>query len=146
MPAEGLGPRFKPVGATADASETAHGPALATDGDPSSYWASGLQATGAALSLSFSARHTFRWALIKTGPMPEGVTFKFMVSDDGIQWNPASPRQKNTTWSMQVQEILGAGKYVQVRFFNRDQGPPSRFMIHEIEVYGGAENVTPQGG
>lgn len=146
MPAEGLGPRFKAVGATADVAEAERAPTLAMDGNPSTYWASGLQATGAALSLSFSTRRAFRWAMIKTGPLPEGVTFKFMVSDDGSQWTPASPRHKNTTWTMQVQEIMGEGKFLQVRFFNHDQGPPSRFKVHEIEVYGGADAVTPQGG
>jgi hypothetical protein len=146
MPAEGLGLRLLPTGATANTAENNHAAGLTIDANQGSYWASGPQASEATLTLAFSSSQSFRWALIKTGPMPAGVTFKFMVSDDGTSWNPASPRQMNSTWEMQLQDIYGEGKFLQVRFFNRDGGPPNRFKIHEIEVYSGAEIKSHKGG
>lgn len=146
MPAEGLGPRLLPMGATANTAENNHAAGLVIDADQGSYWASGPQASEATLTLAFSSRHSFRWALIKTGPLPAGVTFKFMVSDDGTSWNPASPRQMNSTWEMQLQDIYGEGRYLRVQFFNRDGGPPTRFLVHEIEVFSGAESNSNEGG
>ncbi|MNS34850.1 hypothetical protein D3C72_669850 [compost metagenome] len=92
-----------------------------------------------ALALAVARRSAFRWALIKTGPLPKGVTFRCMVSDDSVQWTPASPRHVNTTWSKQVQDVMGDGKYLQVRFFSAHKGLASPFRVREFELYGGAD-------
>jgi hypothetical protein len=138
MPSEGLGPRHLPTSATADSSDADHPASLTIDTNQTTYWASAGPKTNAQVTLAFPSRQTFRWVLLKTGPLPEGVTFKFMVSDDGQHWQPGYGRTTNSTWEMQLQDIQGAGKYLRVWFFSRLAGPPTRFMLHEIEVYGGA--------
>lgn len=137
MPSEGLGPRHVPISATADSADSDHPASLTIDADQATFWASAGEKTGAKVTLAFPARQTFRWVRLKTGPLPDGVTFKFMVSDDGLKWEPGYGRTTNSTWDMQLQDVQGAGKYLQVWFFNRMGGPPIRFMLHEIEVYGG---------
>ena len=139
MPDNGLGARWRPVGASASASEPKQAPDLAMDGNESTFWSSGPQPDQASLTLAFPKRRAFRWALIKTGPLPKGVTFKFMVSDDGVQWTPGSPRHMNTTWTKQVQEIMGEGKFLQVRYFNSDEGAATSYKVYEIELFGGID-------
>lgn len=138
MPREGLGQRWRPLRATADSSEVHQAPGQSIDGDQETFWASAGKVDEARLTLAFPQRQAFRWALVKTGPMPDGATFKFLVSDDNATWTPAYGRTTNSTWGMELQDIHGEGRFLQVRFYSRIGGPALRFTVHELEVYGGA--------
>jgi hypothetical protein len=139
-PTAGLGARWTPTEATADSSVSHHVAAVAIDGDLDTFWDNGTPAAESQLTLAFAERHPFRWARLKTGPLPDGVTMKFFVSDDGAIWNPVSGRAINSTWGMELQELTGEGKYLRVRFYKKLQGPDVRFKVYELEAYGGAPN------
>lgn len=136
-PAEGLGTRWTPTGATASSSVSHHVPAVAIDGNLDTFWDSGEPSATATITLAFAERRPFRWLRLKTGPLPDSTSMKVMVSDDGTTWNPASGRIYNSTWDLENHDILGDGKYLQVKFFSPMEGALQHFKVHEIEAYGG---------
>lgn len=136
-PAEGLGTRWTPTGATASSSVSHHLPAVAIDGNLDTFWDSGEPSATSTITLAFAERHRFRWLRLKTGPTAEGASMKVMVSDDGTTWNPASGRILNSTWDPEVHDVVGDGKYLQIKFFSPMDGPKQHFQVHELEAYGG---------
>lgn len=128
--------RVMPEAATASTTRECFAPALAIDGNPATHWSNGLYLEPEAwVTLAFAERHDFRGVQVKTGPLPPGVTFKFATSDDGETWDPASGRLVNTTWGMEFQDVIGAGRYLRLRIFNHMIAPVPHFSLYEIEVY-----------
>lgn len=116
----------------------------AVDGVLATGWASpAVRPARTALVLRFGDRHAFTRLRIRTGAMPEGTTFKGDVSDDGLNWEPASGRLKNTTRGMEDKDLFGTGRFLRLRFYNSDTAPIDRFEVYEIEVYGEAAGATP---
>ena len=149
LPDQDLGDRLRPEAATASSTLKTLEAARAIDGNGASYWASGgYREEEVALTLRFPAKQAFRWARVKTGPLPHGATYKFMVSDDGRTWAPASGRLVNTTWGLQLQEVQGEGRYLRMRLFNHMVAPAPRFTVYELELYGGPATgrTTYEGG
>lgn len=116
----------------------------AVDGLLATGWASPVvRPARTAVVLRFGERRTFTRLRIRTGPMPEGTTFKADVSDDGLNWEPSSGRLKNTTRGMEDKELHGSGSFLRLRFYNSDTHPIDRFEVYEIEVYGEASGAAP---
>lgn len=161
VPSSG-GTLSKVAAVSASASSTYSGlPASRViDGDQTTQWASaGYKAAEESLAFDFGVVRTFGQVRLKTGALPEGITFKFDVSRDGVSWEPASGRLTNRTWGLEAQDIYGAGRYLRVRFFNSSTDPIARFSVYELEAYAAsgtapaptasptmAPSATPSGG
>lgn len=146
-PPAGTLTRVMPTAVSASSSQANLPPARAIDGDVATQWSSGgYKAPEESLTLAFAASQTFGRIRIKTGALPEGITFKVDVSDDGVTWSPASGRLTNRTWGVEAQDVYGAGKFLKVRFFNSQTAPIARFSVFELEAYatgGAAPTPTP---
>ncbi|MFN3430970.1 MAG: lysyl oxidase family protein [Candidatus Sericytochromatia bacterium] len=133
--------RLTPTGIQAEAGGAV---ARAVDGVLATGWVSpAVKPARTALVLRFGDRRAFSRLRIRTGAMPEGTTFKGDVSDDGLNWEPASGRLKNTTRAMEDKDLYGTGRYLRLRFYNSDTHPVERFEVYEIEVYGEAPGARP---
>jgi hypothetical protein len=139
--------RVPVTGATAESSYNGLSPARAIDGDLSTQWANGgYRAAEAAIVFAFAETHDFGGVRLRTGALPEGITFKVDVSTDGVNWAPASGRLTIGTWNMESRPVQGTGKFLKLRFFNSATAPIARFSVYEFEAYattGGAATPTP---
>ncbi|MFN3432255.1 MAG: discoidin domain-containing protein, partial [Candidatus Sericytochromatia bacterium] len=143
-PPAGTLSRVMPTAVTASSSQPNLPPARAIDGNVATQWSSGgYKAPEEDLTLAFAAQQTFGRIRIKTGALPEGITFKVDVSDDGVNWSPASGRLTNRTWGMESQDVYGAGKFLKVRFFNSLSAPIARFSVFELEAYATGGGAAP---
>lgn len=147
-PATGTPVRVTPTGATASSSYSSLPPTRAIDGNQTTQWSSGGYKTAEeSLTLSFPTTVSFSQIRIKTGALPEGITYKVDVSRDGVSWEPASGRLTNRTWNLETQPVSGTGRFLKVRFFNSLTAPIARFSIYEVEAYAGGTssgNPTPR--
>jgi hypothetical protein len=136
--------RVMPTGISASSSQTNLPPARAIDGGVATQWSSGgYKAPEESLTLAFAESRTFGRIRIKTGALPEGITFKVDVSDDGVTWSPASGRLTNRTWGVEAQDVYGAGRFLKVRFFNSQTAPIARFSVFELEAYATGAGPAP---
>lgn len=144
-PGTGTAVRVRPSGITASSSYSGLPPTRAIDGDQGTQWASGGYKTAEeSLTLNFSSTVSFSQIKIKTGALPEGITYKVDVSNDGVNWTGASGRLTNRTWNLETQPLTGSGKYLKIRFFNSLTAPIARFVVYEVEAYsGGSVIATP---
>jgi hypothetical protein len=133
------------VGAIASTTYNGLVASQAIDGNLGTQWANGgYKEPEAWLRLEFPSVVTFGQVKIKTGALPTGITYKFETSNDGTTWSPASGRITNLTWGMEAKDVVGAGKYLRVRFLNSQTAPIARFVVYELEAYAGsgASEVT----
>jgi hypothetical protein len=135
--------RVMPTSVTAASSYTGLSPQRVLDGDLATQWVNdGYKQPEAGLIFAFAASHRFGRVRVRTGALPEGITFKVDVSPDGVNWEPASGRLKNTTWNMEAKDVFGTGKFLRIRFFNSNTAPMARFSLYEFEAYE-TTGVTP---
>lgn len=127
--------RVVPVGVTASSTYRGFIADRALDGDPSTRWASGGERPPTeALTMRFARMVEFGRLRIRTGALPEGITFKADASNDGLTWEPISGRLKNTTSGMEAKDLFGRGRMLRLRFFNSDTAPIERFSVYEVQV------------
>lgn len=128
--------RVMPVGVTGTSSYTGLPPQRVVDGNPATQWANGgYKQPEAGLTFAFANSHRFGRVRVRTGALPEGITFKVDVSADSVNWEPASGRLKNTTWNMEAKDVFGTGRFLRIRFFNSHTAPMARFSLYELEAY-----------
>lgn len=124
------------TGVTASSSAAGSPPVRAIDGDAATAWTDRRpRARGASITFTFARAHTFSRVRLRTGALPEGITFKIDVSRDGRTWEPASGRLTNRTDGMTDQDVYGTGRYLNVRFFNSNTAPIDHFKVYEFEAY-----------
>lgn len=135
--------RVMPTGVTATSSYTNLPAQRVLDGDLTTQWANGgYRQPEAGVTFAFATSRRFGRVRVRTGALPEGITFKVDVSKDGVNWEPASGRLKNTTWKMESKDVFGTGKFLRLRFFNSNTAPMARFSLYEFEAYE-TTGVTP---
>ena len=136
--------RVKPTGVSATSSYPGLPPERAIDGMLMSQWANdGYKQPEAGLTFAFAGTHRFGRVRVRTGALPEGITFKVDVSSDGLNWEPASGRLKNTTWNMESKDVFGTGRFLRLRFFNSNSAPMARFSVYEFEAYESTDTPAP---